>query len=268
MIASGRSRTGIALLVGALLVGACSPLQPSVAMPASVAPAPQESREPAASASSTQLIVVTTAGWDSIGGTLQRYERAAPPERWHAVGAPVSIVVGRSGLGWGVDAVDSGAEGPRKREGDGRAPAGRFPLDTAFGFAAASSASWIRLAYFPLAPTSECVDDRASRYYNTVVNRDAVPRVDWTSAEQMRSIDQYRLGVIVGYNATPPVAGGGSCIFLHIWAGPGMPTNGCTAMPEHDLTDVVMWLDRTRRPMLVQLTQAEYERRRAAWQLP
>jgi L,D-peptidoglycan transpeptidase YkuD (ErfK/YbiS/YcfS/YnhG family) len=260
-----RTHAAAALAATALLATACARSRPGVEVAPS-AVAASSARATAQAPATTQLIVVTTADWDSVGGTLRRYERMSPQEPWRAVGASVPIVVGRSGLGWGVGEGD--AAGPRKQEGDGRAPAGRFPLDTAFGFAPPSSSGWIRLAYFPLGATTECVDDRASRYYNTVVDRDAVPRVDWTSAEQMRSIDQYRLGVIVGYNATPPTAGGGSCIFLHIWAGPGMPTSGCTAMPEHDLTDVVMWLDRARRPMLVQLPRAEYERRRDEWRLP
>src|SRR5476651_1561874 len=266
MIAGACSRTLGGLAAAALLSSGCGRSQP-----AAETPAPMVSRSslaPPQPAMNTQLIVVTTTGWDSVAGTLQRYERDLATPHWRAVGAQIPIVVGRSGLGWGVGAVESSAAGPHKQEGDGRAPAGIFPLDTAFGFAPASSSSWIRLTYFPLAATSECVDDRASRYYNTVVNRDVVPRVDWTSAEQMRSIDQYKIGVIVGYNATPPVAGSGSCIFLHIWAGPDMPTNGCTAMPEHDLTDLLMWLDGARHPMLVQLPITEYARRRAQWQLP
>jgi L,D-peptidoglycan transpeptidase YkuD (ErfK/YbiS/YcfS/YnhG family) len=266
MSAGARAYAAAALAATALLAGACARAHPTAGAGMPAASTVMAPRAPEQTTVNTQLIVVTTADWDSVSGTLQRYERRSAQDAWRAVGTSVPIVVGRSGLGWGVG--EAGATGPRKQEGDGRAPAGRFPLDTAFGFAPASSSRWVRLAYVPLDATSECVDDRASRYYNTVVERNAVPRVDWTSAEQMRSIDQYRLGVIVGYNATPPVAGAGSCIFLHIWAGPGMPTTGCTAMPEHDLTGLVMWLDRARRPMLVQLPRAEYAQLRERWQLP
>jgi D-alanyl-D-alanine dipeptidase len=216
----------------------------------------------------TQLVVVTTADWETTRGVMRRYTRDSLATVWREVGAPVPVVVGRSGLGWGSETAAAIAGGPVKREGDGRAPAGMFPLDTAFGFDPAASASWVRLPYFPIAATSECIDDRASRYYNTVVNRDAVPLVDWTSSEPMRQIDQYRLGVIVGYNATPPAAGRGSCIFLHIWAGPDTPTSGCTAMSERDLRELMLWLDRARRPMLAQLPEVEYARWRRSRSLP
>lgn len=265
MSVAPRSLARIALAAGTLLAGACS--RPSVAVPAPPAPLAVQPGEENSTAG-TQLVVVTTADWDSTSGTLRRYARESAQAPWRAVGGDVPVMVGRSGLAWGAGVDVGRAAGPHKREGDGRAPAGAFPLDTVFGFAPGASASWVRLPYFPLAETSECVDDGASHYYNTVVNRDAVARVDWTSSERMRQVDQYRLGVIVGYNATPPVAGRGSCIFLHIWAGPGMPTSGCTAMPEQNLTEVVLWLDRARRPVLVQLPAAEYARLRAAWRLP
>ena len=214
-----------------------------------------------------QLVVVTTPAWDSVSGTLRRYARASASAPWRAIGGPVPIVVGQTGLAWGDDAVGRRRD-PRKREGDGKSPAGRFPLHTAFGFAPPSSVEWVRLPYVPLGAGTECVDDTASVHYNTVVDRGGVPRVDWASAERMRAIDLYRLGVVVGYNARPVRRGRGSCIFLHIWRSPGSPTSGCTAMPADDLETIVRWLDPARRPMFVQLPAAEYARLRRAWSLP
>ena len=214
-----------------------------------------------------QLLVVTTPAWDSISGVLQRYERASATAPWRAVGASVPIVVGETGLAWGHDALARRRD-PRKREGDGKAPAGRFPLGSAFGFAPRGDVDWIRLPYVPLERDTECVDDTASAHYNRVVDRSDVRRVDWTSAEGMRSIDLYRLGVIVRYNAQPVRRGRGSCIFLHIWRAEGSPTAGCTAMPASDLETIVRWLDPRREPQLVQLPRAEYSRLRRAWSLP
>jgi L,D-peptidoglycan transpeptidase YkuD (ErfK/YbiS/YcfS/YnhG family) len=214
-----------------------------------------------------QLIVVTTPSWDSISGTLQRYERAGATAPWRAVGAAVPIVVGQTGLAWGDDALGRRGD-PHKREGDGKAPAGRFPLGAAFGFASRGEADWIRLPYVPLESDTECVDDAASAHYNRVVDRSDVRRVDWKSAERMRSIDLYRLGVIVRYNAQPVRRGRGSCIFHHIGRAEGSPTSGCTAMPASDLETVVRWLDPRRAPRLVQLPRAEYARLRRAWSLP
>jgi D-alanyl-D-alanine dipeptidase len=216
-------------------------------------------------AAARQLVLVVTPGWDTTSGTLRRYVRATASAPWRRVGATVPVVVGVSGLAWGVDSL--GAPGdPHKREGDGRSPAGVFPLDSAFGFAPAASS--IRLPYVPLVAGTECVDDTASVHYNTVVDRERVPRVDWKSAEHMSRIDQYRVGVMVGYNKQPVTTGRGSCIFLHIWNGPGSSTAGCTAFPRADVETLLAWLDPKRAPVLVQLPVAEYSRRKTSWRLP
>src|SRR5260370_41742143 len=79
--------------------------------------------------SSTQLLVVTTSDWNAVEGKLQRYERVNPRKSWKAVDGPVTVVVGKNGLGWGAgvakaDAMQPGD--PIKKEGDGKAPAGVF----------------------------------------------------------------------------------------------------------------------------------------------
>lgn len=217
-----------------------------------------------------QMVVVTTPGWDSTSGALQYFERANARNGWHAAGEPIPIVVGRTGLAWGAgfDQFAADASAPHKHEGDGKSPAGVFPLDTAFGFARHDSMPQLSLPYVQLTPASDCVDDTASVHYNTVVSRTAVPRVDWASAEHMRSVKPYRIGVIVGYNAEPPIKGRGSCIFLHIWGGPRSSTVGCTAMDAGKLEALMGWLDRSKAPVLVQLTKADYDRLRKRWSLP
>jgi D-alanyl-D-alanine dipeptidase len=216
-----------------------------------------------------QLIVVTTRDWASVQGTLRLFERKSARGVWRQTGgAAVPIVVGRGGLGWGDGLIKNLGDAPLKKEGDGRAPAGVFKLGTAFGFAAAREADWLRLPYTPLAPTTECVDDVASRHYNTIVDRGTVGVVDWNSSERMRSVEGYHWGLVVEHNAAPPVAGRGSCIFLHIWAGPEKGTAGCTAMEEANLERLLRWLDMRKRPLLVQLPRAEYARLRPVWQLP
>src|SRR5688572_22684092 len=107
---------------------------------------------PAALARATQLVVVTTATWDTTGGTLRRYSRDATGA-WRAEGARVPVVVGRAGLAWGVGVAPDASDEPAKREGDGKAPAGLFPLGTAFGFAPSAAALRTRLPYLPLVET-------------------------------------------------------------------------------------------------------------------
>ncbi|HEV2146404.1 MAG TPA: L,D-transpeptidase family protein [Longimicrobiaceae bacterium] len=219
-----------------------------------------------------QLLLVTTAGWDSVGGTLRRFERSAPGEEWRLVGEPVPVVVGRSGTAWGTGLHEAQppASGPTKREGDGRAPAGAFRIGSAFGYPSASQVPWIRLPYIHSTESHRCVDDVESAYYNRVVDSAAV-RKDWTgTVERMRlSDDQYSLGAIVEHNwgeQTRP--GAGSCIFLHVWKGPGHPTAGCTAMAAPHMREVLRWLAPDGEPVLVQLPRAEYERLRERWALP
>ena len=61
----------------------------------------------------------------------------------------------------------------------------------------------------------------------------------------------YRWGIVVGHNpANQP--GAGSCIFIHLWRGPGQPTAGCTAMSEENLPRILAWLDPALDPRLVQ----------------
>ena len=217
---------------------------------------------------SEQIVVVVTPNWTSTTGTMQRFERATPASAWSSLEPGISVVVGRTGIAWGVGFDGVSTEGPHKHEGDGKAPAGVFPLDTAFGFAPRDSMSAVKLPYVQLLPTTDCVDDTASAYYNTVVDKASVPRVDWNSAEHMRDVAQYKIGVIVGYNAAPPVKGRGSCIFLHIWTGPDSHTAGCTAFDEGKLRDVMQWLDPAKRPLLVQLTANDYASLRVRWKLP
>jgi D-alanyl-D-alanine dipeptidase len=215
-----------------------------------------------------QLVVVVTPNWTSTTGTMTRFERFGSNLAWTRIGSPIPVVVGRTGLAWGVRFDNVQSDGPHKHEGDGKAPAGIFPLDTAFGFAPAESMRDLRLPYVQLLPTSDCVDDTTSAHYNTVVDKARVGRVDWNSAEHMREVAQYKIGVIVGYNATPPIKGRGSCIFLHIWNGPDSHTAGCTAFDETKLGEVMRWLDPAKTPLLVQLTADAYAGLQSEYGLP
>src|SRR3954453_4729327 len=100
--------------------------------------AQMQRRPPTVTARARQLVAVTTPDWNTPTGTLRRFTRASSNGRWHVASAPIPVVVGRTGLAWGLgfdhDAVRARTD-PHKHEGDGRSPAGAFPLDTAFGFA-------------------------------------------------------------------------------------------------------------------------------------
>lgn len=226
-----------------------------------------ESSAPAVPAAARQLVLVVTPTWDTTSGVMRRFVRAGARAPWRRAGAAIPVVVGSSGLAWGADSLGTSAD-PHKQEGDGRSPAGVFPLDSAFGFAPASAMSRVLLPYLALSSATECVDDTASAHYNTIVQRDGVPRVDWARSEHMRRVSEYQVGVVVGYNTRPVKVGHGSCIFLHIWDGPGSSTAGCTAFPRADVEAMLQWLDPTAKPVLVQLPAAQYARLKTKWALP
>jgi D-alanyl-D-alanine dipeptidase len=197
-----------------------------------------------------QAVVVTTPNWASPGGTLQRWSRSDAQTSWQKVGAPVAVVIGEHGLGWGLGlhrVPDDGA--PRKAEGDRRAPAGVFRLTGVFGRAAQADS---RLPWQSITPTLEAVDDPASRFYNRIVDRVRVARPDWHSSERMAAIPDYALGIVVAHNPQN-IRGAGSCIFLHLWLGNRPGTAGCTVLHERDLVTLVRWLDPAREPVLIQL---------------
>ena len=218
---------------------------------------------------SEQCVVVLTEDWVSTTGTLRRFERNGANSGWKQLRRDIAVVLGRKGLGEGRGLVHlSFNNPPRKSEGDDRAPAGIFKLSSAFGYAPKHSAAWIKLPYLTLSPETEGVDDPNSHYYNRLVDRSKVARVDWRSSEQMRrDDDRYKWGIVVEHNPDA-VPGAGSCIFLHVWKDSSILTSGCTAMAESDLVKLLRWLDPARRPILVQMPRAVYRSIQSKYDLP
>jgi L,D-peptidoglycan transpeptidase YkuD (ErfK/YbiS/YcfS/YnhG family) len=217
---------------------------------------------------SRQCIVVVAPAWSSTTGFLRAFERG-PGGAWQMRGTAVPVVLGKRGLAWGIGLVDPGnSDGPRKIEGDNKVPAGIFRLGPAFGYAPAKQARWIRLPYVQSTSDTEGVDDPRSRYYNRLVDRSKVARIDWRSSEKMlRADDLYKWGLVVAHNpAARPSAG--SCIFLHIWKNANTATTGCTAMAEPDLVNLLRWLDSAAGPILVQMPRREFEELRPRLGLP
>jgi L,D-peptidoglycan transpeptidase YkuD (ErfK/YbiS/YcfS/YnhG family) len=180
-------------------------------------------------------------------------ERGSSDDEWRAVAGPISVSLGRSGLAWGEGehamALPSGF--PIKHEGDGCSPAGVFRIPFAFGYAAASEAGTVKIPYVPVTETLSGVDDVNSKFYNQVVDAATVTK-DWESNETMLRPDGlYRWGAFIAHNPRSE-SGRGSCIFFHLWSGPGRPTAGCTAMEETDIVALLSWLDPVKEPRLVQ----------------
>jgi len=189
---------------------------------------------------SEQVLVVLTADWEAKEGSATLYEGA---ER---VFGPVPVHVGATGLGWGDGLFSTTSlPGPRKREGDQRAPAGVFLLGP----------GWQREEAHRL----YCVDDVDAPEYNRVVRLQDEERPRWSSAEAM---EMYRVAIFVQHNPSQ-TSGQGSCIFLHDG---GEATLGCSAFQP----SIVDRLYRRLRPgaRLAQMPRAAYRRYALFWGLP
>ncbi|HEV2839823.1 MAG TPA: L,D-transpeptidase family protein [Chthoniobacterales bacterium] len=218
---------------------------------------------------SLQCIVVLTEDWVSTAGVMRSFERNGSTDKWKERHSALPVVVGKKGLGLGRGLVRLNLRGaPPKKEGDDKGPAGIFRLSSAFGYAPARSAGWVRLPYLALSKRIEGIDDPRSLYYNQLVDRSKVAKVDWRSSEQMRRDDvRYKWGVVVDHNRAA-IPGAGSCIFLHVWQSPSTATAGCTAMRERDLVALIRWLDPARHPVLVQMPRAAYRSIQRKYGLP
>jgi L,D-peptidoglycan transpeptidase YkuD (ErfK/YbiS/YcfS/YnhG family) len=199
-----------------------------------------------------QLLYMEVPYAESVSGQLWLLRR--DDEAWEVERGPVPVTIGHKGLAWG-SGEHSGPPpvGFRvKVEGDKCSPAGVFRIPFAFG--QAETASSLKLPYTHLGPTIVGVDDVKSRFYNQVLDSSKVER-DWDSNEAMaRHGRLYQWGAFIGHNPKA-VPGGGSCIFLHIWPGPGTGTAGCTGMAEADMKQVLEWLDPALEPRLVQAVE-------------
>lgn len=219
----------------------------------------------------TQMVVVTTADWNASVGELRRYERDTVHLPWHQVGTAATVTIGRAGSAWGIGLHPAQPDGPQKREGDGRAPAGVFALGTAFGYAVSAATA---LPYRGMDENDYCIDVPASSLYNRIVDaRDVGVKAIEGSTEPMRrdlhadGDQRYRAGFVIEHNPRSQ-PGAGSCIFAHLWKAPGEPTAGCTAMADAVMARLLGWLSPERQPVFVLLPMAEYRRLQAEWRLP
>jgi D-alanyl-D-alanine dipeptidase len=210
-----------------------------------------------------QLVTAIVDDWSATHARVALWQRTATG--WQRTGDEWPAVIGKTGAAWGTGMHPMGGEGPMKREGDQKTPAGVFGFRTAYGYAEEPPKGW-RMPYEASADL-ECIDDPGSEHYTKIVDRKQVAS-DWESAEQMRRDDalyEWVLDVAHNADATPS---GGSCIFLHVWSGPESTTAGCTAMDKAKLEGLLAKLDPASRPLFVLLPKAEYSAVASAWGLP
>jgi len=213
-----------------------------------------------------QLMVVLTSDWDNLQGKIYGFQKV--DDKW-VLQFSNPVVVGSKGLGVGDGLTPISIDGaPIKKEGDKKSPAGIFSIGTAFGYAEKKDAAWIKNRYVRAVDTLICVDDSHSTNYNVLVNKDTAKK-DYNSFEYMhRKDDHYKWGLFVNHNSGKVTPGDGSCIFMHIWKNDREGTDGCTAMKEDDILNVLRWIDVKDKPILVQLPKEEYDKLRATYGLP
>ncbi|MBB5210780.1 L,D-transpeptidase family protein [Microbulbifer hydrolyticus] len=220
---------------------------------------------------SGQLLLTVSDDWNATVGKLYVYERV--DGQWQQTLTPIPVNLGRTGLAWGIGLHpdNTGSEGdPRKREGDGKAPAGIFRLGDAFGYPPELTTG---LGYQPMRESHYCMDVPGSPLYNQTVDAERVgdAAVEGSSEGMRRDIhygdQQYKKGIFVAHNPAN-LSGAGSCIFMHLWKAPGSPTAGCTAMDETQMDRVLAWLHEDKNPVYVALPAAQYRSLRALWGLP
>ncbi len=203
-----------------------------------------------------QFLLVTAPDANQPKAQLQRYEKKG--ERWQRVGTSIPVILGRTGLAWGLGEAPAPPQGLQKREGDNRSPAGIYQI----------TQLWLRKGItappaggFPvhrIQADTVGVDDPKSRYYNRILRSSQVREPDWESWEKM-DISDYDRVLVVSHNLENPIAGRGSCIFIHRWDTADKPTSGCTALAEKDLIEVINWLRSESKPRLVQLPKEKTE---------
>lgn len=122
-----------------------------------------------------------------------------------------------------------------KREGDLMTPVGVFPLRCCYWRPDRLEKPKTLLPAAPLSPEDGWCDDPAHPMYNLPVKLPFAGHHEtlW------RADHCYDLIIPLGYNDEPAVPGKGSAIFLHLMKPDGTGTEGCIAMKEEDLLELL-----------------------------
>ena len=215
----------------------------------------------------TQVILGIAPTWNSMSGELRLFERSQHGD-WSPVAGPFPVLFGKNGVAWGTGLAGQNEPGLRKKERDGRAPAGVFEIGQVFGYESKLPGG----ADYPYHQVTEAdvwSDDPRSPHYNRHIVIDPKNPPDNYTHEKMRSGDfAYHWLIEIRHNSDPPVPGAGSAIFFHIRRGINRPTTGCTTMAEANLVRLISWLRARRHPCYALLPATEYDKKWRSWNLP
>lgn len=122
-----------------------------------------------------------------------------------------------------------------KAEGDGATPVGRWRLRAVFYRPDRIEPPQTDLIVRPLADDDGWCDDPSDDGYNRHIKKPF-----GAGHENLWRDDHvYDLIVILGHNDSPPIAGKGSAIFMHVAKPDFSPTEGCVALSLGDLLWVI-----------------------------
>jgi len=196
--------------------------------------------------SSQQIVLVVANDFNTSKAKLQCFENGKE------IFGEIDVNIGKNGLGWGLGEhiLPTKSTDALKYEGDKKAPSGIFKLSSIFTY---SKSNTLLMPFKHATKNLICVDDSNSKSYNKIIN---MPKIKPSSFEYMKRDDlQYEFGIVVEHNKEA-IHSRGSCIFLHVQKHKDAGTAGCTSMKVNDLKNIIMWLDSSKNPLLIQISKS------------
>lgn len=122
-----------------------------------------------------------------------------------------------------------------KIEGDGASPMGVWPMLRVFWRSDRTTKPETVLPSMPIQRNHGWCDDPDHQSYNQLI------RTPFSASHEnlWREDRIYDIIVELGYNSSPIVAGKGSAIFLHLAKSDFTPTQGCVAVAESAMRDIL-----------------------------
>jgi len=136
-------------------------------------------------------------------------------------------------------ATGRGGIASKSAEGDGITPIGLLPIRKVLYRPDRLPAPHTRLPTAPLKQSDGWCDDPADPAYNRQISLPFSARHE----NLWRSDHVYDVIAILGFNDSPVQPNKGSAIFLHIARPDYQPTEGCIALAQHDLLDILRHCD-------------------------
>jgi L,D-peptidoglycan transpeptidase YkuD (ErfK/YbiS/YcfS/YnhG family) len=207
-------------------------------------------------ADADQLIVVSSPTDDPPApgylATLRTYERTGDAAVWRPVFAAWHAETGSGHL----------LLAARRREGDHATPIGVFGFGATM-YGTEPNPGGLHYRYHRLACGDWWDEDPYSSAYNRFVHVPCAgtpPFAAWSEALWTEG-NAYPYLAVIRFNMNPSVAGPharGAGIFLHSWM--DAPTEGCVALPESELLEVLRWLRPSAHPVIEIGTDSQVNR--------